>query len=57
MIVYHNDFDVYEVLDRKKHLATEESYVKARTLDLIVREPQKIGEDYQLAVKENENDY
>lgn len=56
MIVYHNDFDVYEVLTGKKHLATEESYIKARTLDLIVREPRKISEDYQLAVKESEND-
>ena len=56
MIVYHNSFDVYEVLDRKKHLATEESYVKALTLDLIVREPKKINEDYQLAVKGYENE-
>lgn len=47
MIVYHAEFDVYEVLDRKKHLATEESYTKALTLDLIVREPEQISKDYQ----------
>lgn len=51
MIVYHAEFDVYEVLDRKKHLATEESYVKALTLDLIVREPEQVSKDYQQATK------
>lgn len=47
MIIYHAADDVYEVLDRKKHLATEESYEKALTLDLIVREPEQISKDYQ----------